>query len=359
MKLQGTLESDFNFAIAWVHLGEEDGKDKVQISFPLIGDMNNETTDAVITENAVAFLLDINGFPAEILLKKEDEGWRGTIELKSISFHADIQATEINKAPGFAPHHYVIPEINIKKLQEHSDYTWEDCETNYSYDLGNEEVLAFVKEQGIDVENKKDFETVCALMKKTAEIIHHDGMNYAHDNDNYGTIAQFQFAEKQGNYTNCRGISIIFAGVLRAYGFKANIVECWPENSENVDIHVVCEAFIEELDKYVLLDVSSNLIYFLDGTPLSLMELRDAIVKEKTDLITINEDASHNGIKADRIDKLAFMSKNLMFLRKGIISDEVSEVEKENSICLAPQDLIDGGYPKSARFTSNVKEFYN
>ena len=38
--------------------------------------------------------------------------------------------------------------------------------------------------------------------------------------------------------------------------------------------------------------------------------------------------------------------------------NETTDVEKENSICLASKDLIEEGYPKSARFTSNVKEFY-
>ena len=358
MKLQGTIETDFGFAAGWVHFGEEDGKDKVQLSFPLIGDMNNDTEEAVVTDSTVDCVMYINDFPAEIALKKENGIWRGTIDLKSIGFHKDLDATEISDEPGFAAHHFVIPEVNIKKLQAHCEYTYEDVETEFVYELCNEEVLAYVKEKGIDVENKHDFATACALMKKTAEVIHHDGVNYSHDNDNNGTIAQFQFAEKQGNYTNCRGIAIIFAGVLRAYGYKANVVECWPEKSDAPDIHVVCEAFIEELNKYVLLDVTNNLVLFLDGTPLSIIELRDAIVQEKSDLITINEDAAHNGVKADLIDSIAFMSRNLMFLRKGFVSDEETEVEKENAFCLAPKDLIEEGYPKSARFTCNRKEFY-
>lgn len=357
MKLQGTIEMDFGFALGRVHFGEENGIDKVQISFPLIGDMNNDTTNAVIIDSSVGCTMEINGFPALLSLKKENESWSGSVDLESIGFHHESCATEVSKIPGFAAHHFVIPEVNIKKLQEHCDYTYEDCETDFIYELSNEEVLAYVKAKGIDVENNHDFATACALMKKTAEIIHHDGVNYTHSDD-YGTIAQFEHAEKQGNFTNCRGIAIIFAGVLRAYGYKANVVECWPEKSEVPDIHVVCECFVEEFNKYVLLDVSSNLVYFMDGKPLSIIELRDALVQEKTHLVSINKDASHNGEKADIIDKLAFMSRNLMFLRKGFRSDEDTEVEKENSFCLAPNDLIEEGYPKSARFTSNIKEFY-
>lgn len=49
MKIIGQYESDFEFILARLHIGQRDGKDIVQISFPQLGDMNNNTSDAVIT----------------------------------------------------------------------------------------------------------------------------------------------------------------------------------------------------------------------------------------------------------------------------------------------------------------------
>lgn len=358
MKLQGMLETNLGFALGRLHVGERDGQDCVQISFPAMGDMNNDTKNTIITDTAIDCIFDVNGMPSNIHIEKQEDVWNGTIKIDSIGFQFDLDLVKISDESCFAPHTFVIPEENVKKLKEHGEYQNQAIEGILSYELNNEEVLAYVKEKGIDVENNHDFVTICALMKKTSEIIHHDGVNYAHDGENIGTIAQMQFAEKQGNYTNCRGIAIILAGVLRAYGFKANVVECWPEKSDDIEIHVVCEVYAEDYQKTVLLDPSNNVIYFKDNKPLSLFELREVIANKETDSLTTNEDFSHNGDAVSMVELMAYMSKNVMILRKGICSDEKTELVSDNAISLVPSDLIEGQYPKSAIYTSNIQKFY-
>lgn len=358
MKLQGTIETDFRFAVVRIHFGQRDGQDFVQVSFPVIGDMHNDATSAAVTESGVDFLFDINGFPCAVHMEKAEGAWRGNMDMDSINLHIPLDIRQISEEPGFGPHAYVIPEGNVQNLRAHSTFENRPCSGVLRYALNDPEVLRFVKEKGIDVENHHDFESICALMQKVCQLIHHDGANYTHDHAHVGTIAQIQFAEKQGNYTNCRGIAIILAGVLRAYGFRANVVECWPEKSENPEIHVVCEVFSQEHGKTVLLDPSNNLIYFQNGVPLSLIELREAVSSGQTETLSISRDASHNGEEISLISMLAYMSKNLMFLRKCIRSDEISEIDKDNSICLTSRDLMQAGYPEATRFTCNIPEFY-
>lgn len=358
MKLCGMIETDFRFAAARIHFGQQDGQDLVQVSFPVIGDMNNDTTDAVITESTVDFLLDINGFPCAVHMEKAADVWRGKMDMESVDFHIPLEIRQISGDPGFGPHACVIPEGNVQNLRACSTYENRTCGGILRYALNDPEVLRFVQEKGIEVENHHDFATIRSLMRKVTRLIHHDGANYVHDREHVGTIAQIRFAEKQGNYTNCRGIAIILAGVLRAYGFRANVVECWPEKSENPEIHVVCEVFSEEHGKTVLLDPSNNLIYFQNGVPISLIELREAISDGRVETLSINQDADHNGEEVSLISMLAYMSKNLMFLRKGIRSDETSELDGDNAICLAPRERMRDGYPKSARFTCNIPDFY-
>lgn len=55
---------------------------------------------------------------------------------------------------------------------------------------------------------------------------------------------------------------------------------------------------------------------------------------------------------------LAYMSKNLMFLVKGIKSDETHELRDDNRICLVPTDYLDKDYPKASLRTNNIQKFY-
>ncbi len=358
MKLKGIIETDFSFALVRIAFGEKDGKDFGQVSFPVIGDMHNDVDEAKLTDTTADFVFDINGMPSNIHLEKKENDWQGTFEMPSTSLKINLIIKPISDEPDFAPHSYTIPQDNINKLQQHNEYKNEPCEEILRYELNNQKVLSYIKEKGIDVDNHHDFSTICTLLEKVASTYHHDGANYTHDKENIGTIAQIEYAQKQNNYTNCRGMAIILCGVLRAYGFQANVVECYSDDSNSPEIHVVCEVFCEDLNKTILLDPSNNLIYYLDGQPLSLFELREAMINNQSEKITINEDASHNGEEVSTIQLLAYMSKNLMFLVKGIDSDETHELRDENRICLVPTDYLDKDDPKAAIRTDNIQEFY-
>ena len=358
MSLQGMLETHAPIFFARVHFGQKDGVDFAQISLPDLGDMNNEVKSVMIQDNTVSIVFDVNGFDMHIYAEKISDVWTGKMDLDAADFHANLTWEYVSDTPNFGEHHYTLPEANVNRLKENHEYDFLPCNSIFKYELNNPEVLDYVRKKGIDVENNYDFDTVCKLMEKTCALIHHDGVNYCHDRAHRGTIAQIEFAEKQNGYTNCRGMAIILHGVLRAYGFQANLVECWPAPSDNSDIHVVCEVYLEDLHKTVMLDPSNNLIYFKDGVPLNLFELRTAIANGEADTLTMNENASHNGEAFDIMQMLAYMSKNLVFLNRGIETNETLELHENNSICLSPQTLMNQEYPKAARYTSNVQQFY-
>lgn len=359
MKMQGLFETDFKFAFARIHLGEKNGSDFSQISFPNLGSMNNDSETTVITERCADIIFILNGMPCKIHLEKAGDDWSGSLTLDSISLNVALEVTQISSDPGFTDTYEMIPEINVARLKEHMDYDDHGCDGLLEYEFHNQEVLDFIRGKGICSSGNLDFATARSLMRQVSALYHHDGVNAVHDRENQGTIAQIRFAEAHNNFTNCRGMAIILAGVLRAYGFRANVVECWPEKNDTSDIHVVCEVFAEDLNKTVLLDPSSNLIYFLGETPLSLMELRQAICEQREFEISINTDASYNGEEVTKTGKLAYMSKNLMFLRKSLKSDEQTDFEETDTICLTSRDLLEDRYPASAYFTCNIQEFYS
>jgi len=98
-------------------------------------------------------------------------------------------------------------------------------------------------------------------------------------------------------------------------------------------------------------------IFFNNGVPVSLMELRDVLVAGNLDGITLSEGSSHNGEEVTLVSLLGYLSKNMMFFRKAIHSDENSEIIDDNVICLAPKDLLNADM-HGARMTCNIREFY-
>lgn len=100
------------------------------------------------------------------------------------------------------------------------------------------------------------------------------------------------------------------------------------------------------------------MIYYLNEIPLSLIELKDALYRGKADEIYINEDATRKDGNVSKTEMLAYMSKNLIFLCKCIHSDESSEMDDDNSICLVPLDLHGNETRKASICTSNISMFY-
>lgn len=359
MKMEGILRTELPFALIEVHFGEKDGRDFGQMSFPTSGLMNGDVDEITITGTSVEVMVNLNGMPLHLCFVKTNDAWSGHMKLESLSMESELEVTQVSDAPGFAEEHIIIPPDNIENLKVHNSYKSGDFDGHsvLYYELGNQEVLQYINSKGISVPGNHalDFATAKALMGQVCDRIHQDGVNYVHDRKNKGTIAQMEFALAQGGMTNCRGIAIILSGVLRAYGFKSNYVECWPCASGTPDIHVVCEVYCEDIRKTVLLDPSSNLIYYLNGVPLSLIELKEALCQGKADEISINDDTSRQDEVVSKTAMLAYISKNLIFLCKCLHSDETSEMDDENTLCLVPLDLIGS---KAAICTSDVDMFY-
>ncbi len=358
MNPKGILEADMQLLYTHIHYEINNGAATAQLSFPDLGDLNNEVKSASATDNTLDIVFDLNGFDMLIHIEEKDGAWTGTTDLSTIGFHHEYTPKYISDQPDIKTHNFCIPPVHLHNLTENNEYTSLPCETILEYELNQADVLAYLKKKGICAENHHDLDTILSLMRQVTQLIQQDGVNYNHDREHRGTIAQIEHALNQDNKTNCRGIAIIMAGVLRAYGFKANIVTCFPISAEDPECHVVCETFVEELGKTILLDPSSNLLYYKNGVPLNLIELKAAIVKGEAEQLTINSDAIHGGEPVDKMQMIAYMSKNLFYLEKCIVSNEASEATEDNSICLAPASFFFNDLGKSYIYTTNLKAFY-
>lgn len=333
MREQGTFETDLGIGRGRIHFGKREGKPFSQLSFIDVGDMNNDCEKTVPDGEKVEITILLNGMPATILLWPEKQ--KGSFTIPSIGFHRELSLQLVSEESGFAGHHFIVPEPNIERLKAHQDYIEEPGEKVLRFELGNSQVLAYVKGQGIEVEDRHDLDSCLAIMDRLCALIHQDGVNYTHDQENCGTIAQMEHAFRHDHYTNCRGLALILAGVLRAYGYRASAVECRPLSG---DVHIVCEVYLENLHRWVMLDPTNNLVFCRDGEPLSLFGLRRAMV-ERAEL-EVNAGASHNGNEVDSISLLAFMSNKLFYFVKAIDSCEDKQIAGGNAICLTSGELL-------------------
>lgn len=350
MKKQGIYQTDLGIGSGWIHFGSKDGEPFSQLSFIDIGDMNNDCIKTELDGDQIIITVMLNDMPSSIQIDTETE--KGVFDVFSIGFHKELELQLISDIPAFDNHHIVVPEKNIHELQAHQDYISEQVENKLQFTLSDPEVLSYAKKHGIDVENHHDIKSCLEIMDKLCYTIQQDGVNYTHDKQNCGTIAQMEYAFQHNHHTNCRGLALILAGILRAYGYRASAVECRPLSG---DVHVVCEVYLEDLKKWVMMDPTNDLVYYQNTTPLSLIELREAMINHAE--LSLNENANRNGKELDIMSLLAFMSNKMFYFVKTIDSCEDKTITNDNAICLTSKELMNEECEWKIT-TNNVAAYY-
>lgn len=70
MNPKGILEADMQLLFTHIHYEINDGDATAQLSFPDLGDLNNEVKGVTATDNALDIVFDLNGFDMLIHIKK-------------------------------------------------------------------------------------------------------------------------------------------------------------------------------------------------------------------------------------------------------------------------------------------------
>lgn len=349
----GTYKGNLLFAEGEIYIGKLDDKMHVEISYINLGVMHKKAIIKNIDTDSFDIVIDINGVDSFIHCKYRENEIDGIFEIcgekRPVSF------TKIKSTYEFKEPYLIIPKRNIEILRENNSYEYKQSEMKLSYELNNKEVLAYLKEIGISTKNKSSLKAIEELLHKFCLIIHHDGANYTHSKE-YGTINQIKWALEQGGFTNCRGISISFSGILRAYGFKSSYVTCRPYDEKDSECHVVCEVYIEELKKFIFIDPSMQVYFMKDNKILNLIEFKECI--SNGEKITYYENPYNDYRKFNLESYLAYFSKNLTFFDKCIDNCETKEAVDGNEICLAPLECIESAKARFEFITSNVNNYY-
>lgn len=231
---------------------------------------------------------------------------------------------------------YTVEPKNLSKieiLREYAEYGTDNYDVNFEYKFDEREnMLDIIEENNLDelVEGKSDVETAITLMNWLCE-------RYRHGNPPGGLAdkktpqALMEFADSNGGTTNCRGLSLILAQLIRAYNIKAFHITCMPYEEPFNDCHVVVSVYCESLSKWIMLDPSSNLyLKNEDGEIIGVEELRDILVEG-------------GKLSANKSDALSwycdYMAGNLIRLQRGTVECYGND-DYDKTITLLPEKYM-------------------
>ena len=114
-----------------------------------------------------------------------------------------------------------------------------------------------------------------AIGKYVAANIPHDNQEIEPEHRN--AIDLWEYTKNIEPAFNCRLHSLLTFELLLAAGLDARYVTCMPGDEEDTECHVMNEVWLPELGKWAMIDtdMDGNYASDLNGTPLSLREIRE------------------------------------------------------------------------------------
>lgn len=161
--------------------------------------------------------------------------------------------------------------------------------------------------------------------------------------------------EKTGAKTNCRGLSLILAELLRMNGIKARHITCKPYEEPFQDCHVVVDCLMPSGAR-IMLDPTYRL-YLTDdnGEYISLAQLREGIICGKT--FHPNAAASYNGAEFNYDDYIEYMTKNVLRFNTNYKLNDTDSMLSQ--VELIPSGYTISGYLDIIRYTTDPDYFWN
>ena len=318
---------------------------KIKISFNVTGYFN--TTPNCVYEKNEYLCYEINDEYNRMIFHIKYN--RGKLE-GYYTFHEknfDIVYEKISDIPDDKPFEYnpqmiIVPTTNktrIQVLREYSDY-----DKNIKYNIVNtyslnENIPEILRKYNYynyvnDLKNTDD-KIVFSLLNFVCNNFGHNGTNgLSTDRKISGII---EFCERNNQKTNCRGLAILLASLLRLNGIKAQHITCMPYEEPFEDCHVVVDCLLPS-GKRIMLDPTYHLYYKdKNNEYVSLQHLREMLIAG--DQLFPNKEASYNGEKFYEKYYIGYMTKNTFrFGRFTLAKDGVDwETKDSKYIELVPK----------------------
>lgn len=211
----------------------------------------------------------------------------------------------------------------------------------------------YLKYSGRRHANEDDI--VFAMLDFVCDHFMHDGyIRLPRDRSMVGII---KGSERIGLKTNCRGLSLILAELLRMNGIKARHITCKPYEEPFSDCHVVVDCIMPSGTR-IMLDPTYRL-YFTDdnGEYVSIAQFREGIIHGID--FRPNAKASRNGEEFFYDDYKEYMIKNLLRLNTNYNLDDSIPDRKATEIELIPKGYTTEGFAEKVKFVTDPVSFWN
>lgn len=198
-----------------------------------------------------------------------------------------------------------------------------------------------------NMSGKNDLEKALNLLTWINGHIRHTGNYDNSDKQDALTLLEIAFDKDYG--INCLAMSIVLCECLLAVNIKARVMYMMPKSTKDGDNHVVVEAFVSDLNKWIMLDPTYG-SYCLDSEDkiLNLCEIRKLIAREEE--FHFSKSINYNGTMVDDLEDVKnYYAKNLFFLRCKSIQGYGQHREYGNIVEIAPQ-----GFDVHKRMVENL-----
>ena len=185
------------------------------------------------------------------------------------------------------------------------------------------------------------WEKAVAIGKFVASNIPHD--NQKEWPEHVNAIGLWEYTKDVAPAFNCRLHSILTFELLLAADIKARYITCMPQDENDSDCHVVNEVWLPELNKWAMIDsdMGGHFVSDMDGTPLSLKEIREHYISGKKMMMHYAFDEGSS--KVD--DYYAYMAKNTYwFSCWGTLSYYQEDYKMEDVVRDSYVNLVPSGY---------------
>lgn len=321
---------------------------RMKMSFLTSGHMNFEPNCVYEADGWLCYEINDDYYRMVYRVKYEDGKLIG--HYTQFGKTTPVRYIKMGDVPEDAPFRYEPTEIFVPELREaridtlrrHAEYERSAgkavCD---EYVLGGETPDILEKYHYSDYIKGLDAsadEIVFALLDFVCDHFGHNGSGGMGQGKKISDMISFM----EGNMmkSNCRGLAILLASLLRLNGVKARHITCLPYEDPFNDCHVVVDCLLPS-GKRIMLDPTWRL--FLkdkDGEYVSLPRLREMLISGED--IFANEKAAYNGMEFDREEHRAYMTKNTLRFARCTLHKEGVDGKTEFSDYI---ELIPKGYP--------------
>ena len=166
--------------------------------------------------------------------------------------------------------------IKYDEVTSNSDYPyiWSNPDSPYLTELRNKYNL---EEKVADCKN--DYEKAKVIVSWVNSLWEHHGANSPQKSDPISIIEEV----KKGKRFRCVEYGIVVSGALNALGIPSRVVGLKNKHVETELLgagHVVADAYIKDLGKWIMIDGQWGVVPTLNGTPLNAVELQQALAEQ-------------------------------------------------------------------------------